>query len=230
MHRQVWLQRATSVPARVADRDVGFRTIAPRIPGAGHFRATEDVLGDIFLIRHTRYFFDDGAEGDVAAIAILIALAGREVWRQAAHELEVIRVRSEAILRRLVEFGSEEVRQSRAMREQLLHGGAFADRLRIFGKELAERVVRRQLSVTNQLADCSLRELLVDRSQVEARANGIGDLPFTVGHAVGLHEHRHTVARHQRDAGEHIICRELREVAVETAIDLVVRQRPIDRG
>src|SRR5688572_10153981 len=112
MHRDVALQRAIAASTRVADRDVSLGAIRSRIAGARQLGAAEDVLRDVLLVRHAGDFFDDGAEGDVAAVAVLIALAGREGGWAAADEAEVIRVRREAGLRRRAEFGPEEIRDA----------------------------------------------------------------------------------------------------------------------
>ena len=111
--------------------------VAARVAGAGHLGAGEDVLGNVLLVRHARDLFDDGAERDVAAVAILIALAGRESGRQGADEAEVIGIRANCDFGARVNSAPKKSARPPRMCQQLLDGGRTADCLRIVRKELA---------------------------------------------------------------------------------------------
>ncbi len=114
------------------------------------------------------------------------------------------------------------------MRQQLLDGRSPAHFLRVVGKELSDRIGARKLALANQLSDRYLGERLVDRTDVESRANGVWHLAGAVGEAVSLVEHWNAVFRHEGDTREHFVSSKLREIAVERATHLVVGHRAVD--
>jgi hypothetical protein len=174
-----------------------------------HTGAFEDVRSYVMLVRIVRGELDDAAEQDVVRVAVLPARAGREVERLRRHARDQRRIRRGLRAREhLHVVADEKFRNAGHLFEQLTHRDAATGE--IIRDVRSEPRVERQLPRLDELQDARRGDLLRDRTDLEARVRGDGNVLRHVREAVAAREHDAAVlgdadreARHVL-SGEHL--------------------------
>jgi hypothetical protein len=169
--------------------------------GARHAGGGEEVLAEELLVRLAREFLDEMAEQDVAAVAVVEALAGRELKRLVAEALEGFGDgrREAARLPVLGERG--EARHAGGVRQEVVDGDGLP-RLGALRDVLADRVRDGEPAALLQEEDGRGRELLGDGAEAELGLRRVRHVQLVVRHAVALAEEHAAVARDERRAAE----------------------------
>jgi hypothetical protein len=158
---------------------------------AAHAQLLEDVGLDEARIRQAAHLLDEAGEQRVAAVVVLVLLAGRALGRGAVQPLDVgLAGQLGELLVGAIPVVARVVGQPRGVPEQVAdeHGAALRFDL-VGGEPVGDLVLERELAARREEQHAGRGELLRHRREIEDRTGRDGGLAVDVRQAVPLQVH-----------------------------------------
>jgi len=199
----------------VSHRSSRDRRVLGQRVGGSHPGRREDALAHVVIIRSAAHPLDDGAQEEIAIVAVPRSGAGLELRRARAVEGEVVPDRPQLQPVGLV-LRPEDVARAARVREQVMDGDLRRDLLvGIVGEVGAERGVQLDLPRLDELEHGDGGEHLVHRPDAELGRHLVLGARLPVGEAVGVGEDDLASLGHEGGPREAVLARGLVQLCAQ---------------